>query len=195
MSLIVVSAILEESSPSLALLEKQGVDVAYHCLGVGPLHAAKAVAAIAAASRGKRVIYIGSAGSYAGFDEPYLVTANRVLWSPSGERFGLAERPDWLYGPLELEPPAWLLSLAPRTVLTSTGITIYDGLPPRKGSEACVENMELYACCQELRESAREFAVILGITNQIGSQGREQWLRHRARVAAMTAEYIGIHCL
>jgi hypothetical protein len=135
---------------------------------------------------GKKVLYIGSAGSCYPFTAPHLVTVERVLWSPTGERYGLAQRPGWLYPPIEVNCSN-SLNLPAKTVLTSTGITVSDQMSEYEGDEY-VENMELYACIAPLQESAAELSIILGITNRVGSHGRQDWLKYRTIVAEMTAE-------
>jgi hypothetical protein len=192
---IIVSAVIEEASPTLELFAERGIRCEHFALGVGPLHAARAGVKLAAVAKGKPVIYIGSAGCYYSFTGPHLVGVTRVLWSPTGERYGLAQRPEWLYPPLELRRHN-SLGLAEKTVLTSTGITVTDEALPSSCDlilNECVENMELYACADALQEAASELTIVLGITNQIGSMGRGQWLQNRNLVAQLTAEALSQH--
>lgn len=194
MSLLVVSAIEAEAKPALAWLQAVGLSHEYFALGIGPLDAARNEALLQHKARDRSLLYLGSCGSYAAFEQPYLVTISSAYFSCLGERLGECESPEGLYPMIELSPNP-KIELPRRNLLCAPGISLNANLknPDRFGSsELLVENMELY-CCAKALNSARKATVILGVTNEIGAEARKAWRENYAVVAKMSAEYLAKH--
>lgn len=198
LELLVISATAEEAAPTLAVLAKHGLTFAAHVCGIGPLAAAKASLSLKTAAQGKRVLYLGSAGCFQAFAEPYLVSVGRVWWLPTGERMGYAKHMPALYPPLDLAPSEWL-DLPLCQLLTATSVSLNAAFAGNladsdpglfAGKTPFIENMEAYAILSELLPVASRLEVVMGITNAVGPEGSEQWLKNWKKVAHLTAEYV-----
>lgn len=192
MTLLVVSAVFFEAEASLHVLKKKDPSLEYFELGIGPLHAAKSAAALKEKCRGKDVLYLGSCGSFYAFDKAHLITVDTVYWMPPCLRAGLSGAPEGLYPPYTF--PEASLPLPKKSVLTSPTVSLTDHFDtdletklPSK--EDLVENMELYACAEALLE-AKSLHTILGVTNQVGPEGRKQWASNFRDIAFLTSEFL-----
>ncbi len=87
--------------------------------------------------------------------------------------------------PLNMEIPA----LRVATVFT---ITIKNSLANTiaEKRQADVENMELFGVALACQKKKTPWNAILGITNEVGDQGREQWLKHKDEIAAICCQYV-----
>ncbi len=192
MSLVVVSAVRFEAEATLELFVRLGIPHEYFSVGIGPLHTARSSVELRERCRGRDVLYLGSCGSFYTFAEPHLVTTQNVYWMPACLRTGIAGFPEHIYPKIVLPPTK--LPLPQKDVLTSASVSLTsdfaDDVRAKLGSaENLVENMELYACADALRES-QSLSIILGVTNEVGPQGRSQWATHFKAVAQMSADYL-----
>jgi hypothetical protein len=72
---------------------------------------------------------------------------------------------------------------------TTLAITTDDGLAFRLAAAECEgENLEALGVGLACRAAGARFAALLGCTNSVGSQGREQWASRRGAAAAAVAE-------
>jgi nucleoside phosphorylase len=69
-------------------------------------------------------------------------------------------------------------------VATTLGITTSDSWAERLAthSQADVEHMEAFAVALACENKQVPWRVVLGVANDVGSQGRQQWLRHHRQV-------------
>ncbi len=195
---LIVSAAPFEIAPLVARLEKKRLDFKVAECGIGALTAASRARELGDAAAGRHVIFVGTSGTFAPFTEPCLCTASRVIWLPACERLGLGYGiPRGSLHEVHLSPEvtsSLTSGLPAMTVICSPSISLEagftDDLLRVLDPELCVENLELFSCIKPLLDSADGVEVILGITNQIGPEAHEQWLKFHAKVAEMTADYI-----
>jgi len=146
---------------------------------------------IGEACRGKDVIFVGTCGVFHAFTKPMLVRATEASWSPTCERLGMSYTVRDTAPPVTLpEPPAWARGLPDGGVLCSPGISLVSRLPDGVAPDTVVENLELYSIAAEIAQSAGTLAVILAVTNAVGSDSHQQWRQHFASAAGQTAEFI-----
>ena len=191
---MIMSAIEEEAEPSVALMRKH-YDCEYVELGIGPLNSQRQAMMQPPADL---VIYLGSCGE---FVEPgreakepnvRLVTADQFYWSPPSCRGPYAELV------LGADPVRSLSNLHPclRSVerivsFTSPTITLDAQLVPGVPG---TENMELYGVVPYLA-LAKQVVLLLGITNNVGPSGRDDWLKNKGKVAELSAQFLERHLL
>jgi hypothetical protein len=192
-NLLVVSAIRFEAEASLEVLKKQYTSVDYFEIGVGPLAAAKSEARLGDLCTGRTVLYLGSCGSFYEFEKPTLVTVDKVYWMPPCVRTGIAEIPERFF-PSPIEFPKPTLDLPQKSVLTTPSISLVSNFAPKiseslEPHSSLVENMELYACAEGLLK-ARSLHIILGVSNQVGPDGRRQWAQNFRDAAYRTAQFL-----
>ena len=193
MTLLVVAAARFEAEQSLSVLKSVDPTVEFFELGVGPLPAAKAEAALLEKCRGKDVLYIGSCGSFYPFEGLHLTSADEVHWMPPCMRTGIASYPEE-FSMKPFQCPESPLELPRKSVLTTPSISLVDHFAPEVLSiiphrNSLTENMELY-CVMGALLQARSLHTILGVTNQVGPEGSRQWEANFREIAKMTAEFI-----
>jgi len=199
--LVVVSAAPFEAQAFMETRSFRAWRGLYLCCGIGALNADKAEAELGRRCAGSLVVFIGTCGSFYPFPAPgsakglELVSASWVEWLPPCVRAGLAASIEGLHPPQRLVPaPPWL-DLPRRRVLCSPSISQHDDCrrhPSALGypTDELVENLELYSCIQGISSQAAAVAVVLAVTNQVGSSGREQWRSHHQEAARASARYL-----
>lgn len=188
-----------EAASSLAVLRSLGVPHRFVELGVGPLIASRRAATLAEdLDLSTHVLYIGTCGVFAPFREVFLVSGYELSFSTVGHRLGLEWVPNGLYPSVSLSLPVSspldLGALPCKKVLTSSGVSLSSELGrPEPVSlvdpDQYVENMELYALAPELKRHP-SCHIILGVTNQVGPEGSQQWRQNHAKADLLTAKYI-----
>lgn len=195
---LIVSAAPFEIAPLVQRFEKKRVDFKVAECGIGAITAATKADELRIAASGRHVLFVGTSGTFAPFTVPSLCTASRIVWLPTCERLGLGYGiPRGTLHEVRL-PPAQTRSLTAdlpeMTVVCSPSISLEagftDDLLKVLDPSLCVENLELFSCIRPLLDSADRVEIILGITNQIGPDAHEQWLKFHKNVAEMTADYI-----
>lgn len=201
MSVIIVAAVRFEAEPLLQKLELMGMKATFVEIGIGAINAARASEKLQTAVKGKDVILVGTCGTFGKFSEPLLVRACRTLWLPACVRASIAWSIEGIDPPIDLpDPPIWAKSLPTATVICGPTIAKSPLIPEPIvehlnlwNHSHLVENLELYSCIASLASSARSMVSVLGITNAVGPDGRQQWRHYFKTLATMTAEYIGDH--
>ena len=192
---LIVSAVQFEVEPLLRSLEKEGFASDYYALGIGPLQAAYKARELEKLCSNKKVLYIGTCGSFANFDKPYLIQAKKTLWMPTGVRTGSSHALEKWNPPVSLKTNT-ALDLAEKTILTSPELSLTDSICDKVlkdyPREVLCENMELYAVAEALK-SAKELNIILGVTNQVGPEGHEQWKTYFKEVSELTKNFVMSH--
>lgn len=194
MSLLIVSAVKFEAQPTLDVCENLQIPYEYFEFGIGPLNGALAVQRLRVSADNRHVLYVGSAGTFAEFQEPYLVQADQVWWMPTAERLALAKVWPELHPPVSLDISEEL-PLPARVVLTSTSVSWQNaigttGLPNR---DQLLENMEMYPIIAGLKPVAKRILSIIGVTNAVGPLGSVQWQQNYQAVAQETAQFVLQH--
>lgn len=192
--LIVISAVDFEIRPLLDQLAKSGRNCSSMHTGIGALAAAASAREIASRAQGAHVVFIGTAGTFGEFKKPWLCTARRVCWLPSGERTGISYGIPVGHLPCESLSPDHSLGLEAKTVICSPSISLTrdfaacwsDQLDPHE----CVENLEIWSCIRGLKQTVQRIDVILGITNQVGPDAHAQWKKWHLDAAEMTASHV-----
>jgi nucleoside phosphorylase len=165
--------------------------------------AAGAGSALALARHTPRAaILIGSYGLYPGhgsFEPGQLLIPSRVCAADSAVLAGRTAFPQAMA--TERSPhPALSQALAGAhagairggALATTLGITTDDALAGElaHGSGCEGENLEALAVLLACEGANVPCAILLGCTNLVGSEGRKQWLAHRAEAARATAEHV-----
>jgi len=188
---IIISAAKFESEPLVNGLQQRGHTPEMLLTGVGAIAAAKKARSVAEQCRGRDVIFVGTCGAFANFSRVYLIRAHEVLWSPTCERLKLAYTIKDTMPPITLpEPPSYLTGIPSKKVLCSPGISLVGAVPDNLSTDSIVENLELYSCIGEIMAQAQSLAVILAVTNLVGSESHLQWKQNFPLAAGMTAEFI-----
>ena len=162
-----------------AVSEELG-DLPGESVGVGALVAGVKMAAFIAARRPSGVIMVGTGGSYHG--SPSIgaaCVARRVGFVSSAARMGLGYTPR---PPDEILCSSGLVSgcgLPIMDVLTVTAITTDPLLAQRLSDGWDVEHLEAFGVALACQQAQVPFALILGITNEVGPNAHSQWLAHR----------------
>ena len=188
---MIISAVKFEADPVLSLLDNNHISYDFYEFGIGPINAAKSSVKLKESAAGKNTLYLGSAGSFASFSEPYLCRINQVYWLPTGERIGQAKYMEGLHEPLMIKGSGHF-ELPEKKALTSTSVSLnadikVEALPQK---QQLVENMEAYAIVSELIEVVNSLDIIWGITNEVGPHGSEQWSENFKQVAQLTANFL-----
>ena len=188
--LLIVSAVRFEIEPLLAIMPSiESIEC-----GIGALNTARQHHTLCEAARGKHVLYIGTCGVYGSFHEVQLCQSDDLHWVPLCERLGQSWAIEGLELPVEsgLSPLSLELPLA--SIVCCQNIAKTDALAPdvlgRFRQPLLVENLESYCVAKAVRNSAKSFTGILGITNQIGLEARKEWRQHFQEAAKLTAEYL-----
>ncbi len=162
--------------------------------GIGPIAAAKSAHQLASLAAGRPVVFVGTAGVFGAFAEPYLVRASSVRWSQADERLQQAYAIPGVYPITNLGNGArWANALPTCDVLCASTISTNNLLPPPLVAERTCENLELYSCAPELISAAKNFTALFAITNAIGPDAHEQWRNNHLAAARITADFIKNH--
>jgi nucleoside phosphorylase len=79
----------------------------------------------------------------------------------------------------------------PASVVTTPSVTTDDLLARRLAAFGEVEHLEAYGVARACEAEGVACGVVLGITNVVGSTGREEWKANHAAVSAKVAELVG----
>ncbi len=189
---ILAPVILSAASFEVAPLKSGLFD--FKTCGIGSLNASMARGSLEKSLCGRDVIFVGTCGSFYSFTEVHLVRGGEVFWYPPCERAGLSWSIENLHPPLALRASPLLADLPMRTVVTSPTISKEKDLPPlgdnSLSAKIAVENLELYPVVSYLLPVVRSLQVVLAVTNEICSEGRQQWRAHHKKAAEITALYL-----
>ena len=176
-----------------------GHDVAAEAVGIGLATAAAGAATRLVALRPRGVVLVGTCGAFAGTLRPGAVAVARrvVLAEPAVVR-GEAAYPEPMSTELVADAglgealAAYGGSLA--DVATTLAVTTDDVLAARLSvfTSCQVEHLEAYGVAAACAAQGVPFAAALGVANDVGSRGRDQWRQnHRAASAAAIAVLVG----
>jgi futalosine hydrolase len=173
-------------------------------VGVGALLAGAGAMHALCTRRPRAALLVGSCGVYPGravFSPGQLVIPSRIAALDAAVLAGHAAFPAPMPAAIELDRAmrAQLAHAARRgepapaplegPLATTLAITTDDALAARLGSggDCLAENLEALPVALACHSQHVPFAALLGVTNAVGSQGREQWREHHAVAAQTTA--------
>lgn len=191
---LIISAVEFEVTPLLQGLEKEGIPYEYFALGIGPLHAAHKAHELEKLCEDRKVLYLGTCGSFTTFEKPYLIQARETQWMPSGVRTGISHAVENWYPPVTFKA-SHEIDLAKKIIFTSPELSLTDHICKKFSKiqiEDIYENMELYAVANALQK-AKELNIIMAVTNQVGSEGHNQWKTYFKEAAQLTAHFVLAH--
>lgn len=191
MNLVIVSAAKFEALPLLCELNEKKISYTYFELGIGPLATAKSEEKLEALCHKNHVIFLGTCGSFAPFEKPYLIKASKTYWMPTGVRTGISDFNHEWYPPISFDNTK-KNSLASKIILTSPEISLSKKISCEsflEASDECFENMELYPVAKALNK-AHHLDIILAVTNELGPTARKQWQNNFKESAKLTKDYV-----
>ncbi|OGH00253.1 MAG: hypothetical protein A2600_07195 [Candidatus Lambdaproteobacteria bacterium RIFOXYD1_FULL_56_27] len=198
MTLLIASAVAAELEPLALTLRAQAFEGGWRCpglvlapLGIGALNAAVGLGRWS--GEVAEVIFAGSAGIFpeAGFQIGQVVEVSEVGWAEGAVALGLAHSP--------LMDRNRTLVAGPRTFgcpkakVANTGAVTQDlGLAQAlaRSSGAELETLELYGLALAASKAGLPWSALLGLTNQVGPLGQEQWKANYKNLAQAVGEVL-----
>jgi nucleoside phosphorylase len=193
---LVVSAFEPEIAPLRRAWGKTG-GVELATVGVGAIDAAVGAARAIAASRARRVIFVGTSGIYlrgasaaaiAGDAIGTAAIAGELHCVSTAALRGDGYLPDLVVvrfetsGPLRAALSASVRgpARAPQAVACPLAITRSATLGRRiaAATGATLENLEVFAVGRAAAAAGIDFAAVLGVANRVGPAGHREWLDH-----------------
>jgi purine-nucleoside phosphorylase len=149
-------------------------------LGIGPVLAAAAAAAVIERYRPAGVVLVGTCGAYR--REPAIGTA--IVAARFGLAFGVAAmglgyvpRPP---APIGADEALLERLVGPRaSVLTCGAVTTDPTLAERLADGWDVEHLEAFGVAAACQAAGIPFAAVLGVANLVGPDAHTEWLTHR----------------
>lgn len=192
---IVVSAAPFEVEPLMESSWAKKNNVSYFSVGIGPINASKAEAQLKEQCKNKKVLFIGSCGSFDALDTLQLVTVQESYFYPPCLREGQSWIIDDLYPKVSWhDKGAQWVDLPCKIALTSPTIgktnTLPEELLEQYTRADLIENMELYCCVPGAAEVASEVSVILAVTNAVGPKGHDDWVKNFRQGAQKVSDYV-----
>ncbi|HWV39091.1 MAG TPA: phosphorylase [Vulgatibacter sp.] len=177
-------------------VEVEGCLVHAAAVGVGPVEAALGTAALLREPFDAAIL-VGTCGAFAGSGLAIgaVSLVERALLTSSDAAAGLAYVPAPAAGacladPRLVEEIRTRLGLAPATCATVVAITKDGDRAAALAAEAdaAVEHMEAYGFLRAAARAGVPAACLLGVANEVGPEGHEQWKRHAATAGAAAIE-------
>jgi nucleoside phosphorylase len=178
----------------------RGLRVVGKTLGIGMPVAGGAMANRLQQLSPRCVVLLGSCGVYAGIADYRpndVLVASRITLFDHAVAAGRAAFPDPMTTTLETHTLlATGLGTGPRTrvaqVATTLSITIDDALAGtvHRASGCEGENLEAFSVALACHAASVPFAAVLGVTNIVGSRGREDWRTYQRSAAVAAADCV-----
>ncbi|MCX6119382.1 MAG: hypothetical protein NT027_17725 [Proteobacteria bacterium] len=181
--LVIASAAMFEAKATISLFEKKNIPFTYIEIGIGAIQASAMSKSLSPLVEGRHVLFLGSCGTSATFNSPYLVQAESVHWSPGDVRRGQG------YLVPNAEPSIQLRSLSAQRIdsveiVCSSSIALLSEDKPD-----IYENLELYSVARNWMPLAETMTAVLGVTNHIGPHAHSEWVKNFKDVAFQTSNY------
>ena len=200
---LVVSAFEPEIAP-LRRLVRGLRQVTLAPVGIGAVDAAIGAARAIAKARPRRVIFVGTAGVYAGGGSAGpgvgdVIVSAVVHCVSTAALAGAGYLPEPQVTRATPSPALGRAlaagSLAAAAVACPLAITRSAGLARRIASStgASVENLEAFAVARAADTAGVEFAAVLGIANRVGPAAHREWLAHHQEASAAAARVIAAY--
>jgi futalosine hydrolase len=193
MSLLVLAA-WEPELERFRALKNAAVDLNMDAVGIGPVDAALGTARSLAKHQPSIVLLLGTAGAHEGCGELVgnVIVAREVgLVDPTTVE-GRAAMP-YASEPIRLDPilieACVKAGATARAVGNTLGITTDDALAKilAASSSPPIEHLEAYAVARACEQANVRCAIVLGISNVVGSKGREEWRANHIEASAKAA--------
>jgi futalosine hydrolase len=147
-------------------------------VGIGLVEASLGIAALLEKAP-PAVVLVGSCGAYpgSGLDIGTIVVAREAVLIADGELPSVV--------PTRSRPPAFAMEGRRVVVASTMGITTDDARAKSiaDATDAHVENLEAFAVARACERANVPVAIVLGVTNVVGSQGRAEWRANAQRIA------------
>ncbi len=184
--------------PELAAIATSSPSADTAAVGIGLVAASRGAALAIEHKQPRSVVMVGTCGAYpgSGLSIGDVIVAPRVGLVSSaaarGEGALLSSMSGWIEPDAAMTRALHSLGAVSAVVATTLAITTDDGLARLlRERHACdVEHLEAYAVALACEAARIPFACVLGVTNAVGAQGREQWKEHRERVETSVGELI-----
>ncbi|MFK7874113.1 MAG: hypothetical protein AB8C84_13260 [Oligoflexales bacterium] len=183
-----VSAVKFELQPLLEV----NPDVDVYEFGIGALETESRSREIFEKTKDRDVIYVGTCGVLDKWEEPYLISPSHTSWLPLCERIGLS----WPLPALPTYSLRRFSSLRSGHVLCSTHIAksseVSEDIQTRLSGvrdEIFYENLELYSFVRHATQ-CRSLKVVLGVSNEVCIEGRQQWKENFRVLAKKTCDFL-----
>lgn len=190
--IVLVVAAWEPELERFRALAPLAAEVTSRGVGVGPVAAALGTQRALAELEPDIVVLLGTCGAAGGAFAPgdVIVATSTVLVDPAALE-GRAALP-YAQGPLPLDPGLVAAFAAagakPAAIANPLGITTDDALGARIGGAAPIEHLEAFGFASACALHRARAAIVLGVANVVGSQGREQWRTNHIALSARAAE-------
>jgi len=200
--------ILAAYAPELVGLQRQlgdslyavinGVTVAAKTVGVGLPNATAGAAARLFQLRPRAVVLVGTAGVYEGASPRIgeAIVARRVHLVDPVEVEGRSAMPDPMSRVIDCNPMLAVGLAAGKTpahdVANTLAVTTDDTLGARVAlaTQCDLENLEAFGIADACALQSVPFACVLGVSNRVGSTGREEWREHHKNAGIAACEVV-----
>jgi futalosine hydrolase len=192
MTLLVLAA-WEPELERFRALKNAAVDLNMDAVGIGPVDAALGTARSLAKHQPSVVVLLGTAGAHESCGEVVgnVIVATEVrLIDPAT----LEHRAAMPYASNAIPLDRALIEAAVKSgahahaVANPLGITTDDALAKTLSSVAPIEHLEAYAVARACEQQGVRCAILLGISNMVGSKGREEWRANHIEASAKAAD-------
>jgi nucleoside phosphorylase len=157
-------------------------------IGVGPVDAGIGMARALAEEQPDAVVLLGTCGALgrAVIGEIVVAREARLIDPATLER--RAALP-YATGPIALATKPFEEEGARRVVaLNPLGITIDEALAATLTAHGDIEHLEAFGVARACEAANIPCAIVLGVTNQVGERGRDEWRANHVEVSARVAE-------
>lgn len=202
--LLVVAAYAPELTGLRRLLgddlhgEVSGVRVAGKTVGIGLANAAAGITLRVLRLRPRAVVLVGTCGCYEGSELHVndAVVVRRAWLVDASEIEQKSAMPDPIGRSLECAP---VLSLGlgngkppAHDVANTLGVVVDDLVAQQIASTTgcAIENLEAFGVANACALQGVPFAAVLGVSNRVGSSGREEWRAHHKTAALAACEVV-----
>lgn len=155
-------------------------------IGIGLVEAALGIAAVLE-KKPSAIVLVGSCGAYpgSGIDIGTIVVAREAVLVPEGELPKVV--------PVHSRPPAFAMEGRRAIVASTLGITTDDARAKAIADDtgAHVENLEAFAVARACERANVPVAIVLGVTNIVGKNGRAEWRANAQAIAKRVIEHVG----
>ncbi len=170
--------------PGYAWAEPQGLALA--TVGVGWMAAGQGLERLLTSlPETREVWFVGTAGAYpySGVEVGQSCLVKEVKLLDGACEMGLARYPSLMKDQVcHASPPQW--GLPQVSVACLLGLTLDVELARRieERQNCLLENMELFSLAQACKNKNISWNACLGVTNEVGPQGHDQWKRNREEI-------------
>jgi len=157
--------------------------------GIGLVDAASRMAELLLRHSPAEVVFLGTCGSARPdltIGDVVVATSVTLFAGPGAELVGESE----ILVPMEgaLRDALVASGATPATVVNTLGVTVNSDHAKHVAACGDVEHLEAFAIARVCAGANVPCAIVLGIANEVGAKGREQWRANHVRASAHAAE-------